>query len=93
MEQNHLVLISIFSIHLGPYAVKTAHPKIADSIYGTVLGRMHKPCTGTTQKSARPPMLYIYTGLPAEMTYFSHSNREVDKGINKLKQSSKLKQK
>lgn len=50
---------------IAPYAVKTAHPNIADSEYGSDFGKLDNPCAGTTQYSAKPPMLYMYTGFPA----------------------------
>jgi hypothetical protein len=50
----------------APYAVNTAHPKIADSVYGSESGRTASALAGTTQYSASPPILYMYTGFPAD---------------------------
>lgn len=44
--------------------MNTAHPRIADSVYGSEAGRTASALAGTTQYSARPPMLYMYTGFP-----------------------------
>ena len=50
----------------APYAVNTAHPKIADSVYGNESGSTASALAGTTQYSASPPILYMYTGFPAD---------------------------
>lgn len=50
----------------APYAVNTAHPKIDDSVYGNESGRTASALAGTTQYSASPPILYMYTGFPAD---------------------------
>eukprot|EP01018_Ginkgo_biloba_P023784 Gb_00944 [translate_table: standard] len=44
---------------IAPYAVKTAHPRIADSVYGNESGRIANAVAGTTQYSASPPILYM----------------------------------
>jgi hypothetical protein len=56
----------------APYAVNTAHPKIADSMYGNELGRTASALAGTTQYSASPPMLYMYTGFPEDEQKFQY---------------------
>ncbi|MDV3166756.1 MAG: hypothetical protein Q8807_03915, partial ['Waltheria sp.' little leaf phytoplasma] len=44
-------------------------PKIADSVYGSDFGKIVKAFAGMTQYSARPPMLYMYTGFPTKHNF------------------------
>lgn len=58
---------------MAPYAVKTAHPRIADSVYGNDFGKIDTPCAGVTQYSARPPILYMYIGFPTQIKLLVNS--------------------
>ena len=49
----------------APYAVKTAHPRIAEASKGRSSGKGATPVTGITAYSASPPIEYIQTFEPS----------------------------
>ena len=51
---------------IAPKPVKTAHPRIVDSVYGNELGKIDMACAGITQYSAKPPIQYINIGFPTQ---------------------------